>query len=110
MKTFVFVVCVATVLLACHKKEVSQQTHHSSCVECAHTTCAMTLSVCVATPGCQDETVCLLDCSSKNDDVAFKLCAIDCLNNASAESTAATKNFVQCFSVQCEPTCGGVSI
>lgn len=107
MRTFIFTACL--MIVACHHKELPKKPS-SPCVQCAHSTCALELSVCTITEGCEDETACLLECSSKDDDVAFKLCAVDCLRGASEKDTEASREFVTCFAIKCEPSCGGVSI
>jgi hypothetical protein len=107
MKTFIFAAIL--MMAACHHKEAPKKSP-SPCVTCAHSTCALELSVCTITEGCQEETSCLLECKSKDDDLAFKMCALDCLHGASEKSTEASRDFLMCFELKCEPTCHGESI
>jgi len=101
MKTFI-IACL--LLTACHHSKPN----NNPCLNCAKNHCDVEMSRCESVKGCEQETACLLSCSG--DDVAFKLCAIQCLERATDEATEASKDFVVCFATKCEPTCAGESI
>lgn len=102
MKAFIFVACVTTVLLACHKKDAPK---HSPCFECAHAECQESLNNCESTTGCGTETACLISCIPIVSQIGMRRCAIQCLEAANDEASAASEAVIDCLSDKCESLC-----
>lgn len=95
--TYILICCF--LLAACHHKD-------SACLKCAKTDCKVSMQVCERTPGCKEETACILNILSDSyNEIDFEESVISCFKLGDDKADESSAHFLMCLNVSCDEAC-----